>query len=162
MRKFGRVTGLTPSTARIRLEIEGIPDASCGNLAQAGASGVQARQAGSADCPAGCPGCGASGGKGRIVELDLPLPPGSALSPGDRVSIVFLPMESLISVLLGLFLPAAAAIFLGLLLGGLGFSGARGIAFLSSLVLFGLLAWLYARVRRRFGFLPGVSIRIMN
>jgi hypothetical protein len=158
MRKFGRVTGLTPSTARIRLDIEGIPDAGCGNLAQAG---VQARAAGSADCQAGCPGCGASGGTGRIVELDLPLPPGSALSLGDRVSIDFLPLESLISVLFGLFLPAAAAIFLGLFLGGLGFPGAGGLAFVFSPALFGLLAWSYARVRRRFGFLSGVRIRIM-
>jgi hypothetical protein len=81
---------------------------------------------------------------------------------GDRVSIDFLPVQTAISVLLGLLLPATAALCLGFLLSVQGFSGARGLAFLLSLALFAFLAWLYAIARRRFGFLPGFRIRIVD
>jgi len=152
MTKFGRVTGKTRWTMKIRLELAGVPDASCGVAGRLMEGGADAKAA----CPAGCAGCGPATSRPPVVELPLTslADRGAGFAPGDRVRVEFNTYGTAISAIFTLGIPLLGGIAVFFVVNGL----SRLAAYLAGLAACGILGLAATLLRQRSAFLAGATV----
>lgn len=152
MTKYGRVIGTNRRTARIRLELKEVPDASCGVAGRLAEDTERPKAA----CPAQCQGCGPVAGRPSIIEI-----PRSGLRgglddfpAGTRVRIEFPVAGTALSAFFGVVFPCGCAIatFFALM------PVSRIFAYFGALGALGLFCALYALLRQRLAFLSGARV----